>query len=217
MYRPSPGGVSVGHYAITAGTLGCLVTKNNQTYILSNNHVLANSNTAKIGDAIVQPGPLDGGKVTKHVIANLSEFVPIKFGDQLNHVDCAIAKVASPSLVTPLNKVFKTFSSNPVSCRRFQMVKKYGRTTELTRGFVIDCNATIRVNYGTQGAALFQNQIIVQSIVFLPFSQGGDSGSLVLSNFSERPVGLIFAGSITHTIINPIEAVLEALKVKIVV
>jgi hypothetical protein len=60
-FRPAPGGVSVGHVAITAGTLGCWVTKNGQKVILSNNHVLANSNDAEIGDPILQPGPFDGG------------------------------------------------------------------------------------------------------------------------------------------------------------
>src|SRR3990172_7884567 len=42
--RPARPGVSIGHYQITAGTLGCLVSKNGQTFILSNNHVLADSN-----------------------------------------------------------------------------------------------------------------------------------------------------------------------------
>ena len=56
-FRPAPGGVSIGHVAITAGTLGCWVTKNGQKVILSNNHVLANSNDAEIGDAILQPRP----------------------------------------------------------------------------------------------------------------------------------------------------------------
>ena len=61
-WRPTaPGGVSIGHHKTTAGTLGCLVRKNGSPYILSNNHVLANSNDAKIGDSILQPGPYDGG------------------------------------------------------------------------------------------------------------------------------------------------------------
>src|SRR5262245_56479469 len=42
--RPAPNGVSIGHYAITAGTLGCLVTNGSTTFILSNNHVLADEN-----------------------------------------------------------------------------------------------------------------------------------------------------------------------------
>jgi hypothetical protein len=33
-FRPAPGGVSVGHVAITAGTLGCWVTKDGQSYLI---------------------------------------------------------------------------------------------------------------------------------------------------------------------------------------
>jgi hypothetical protein len=77
--RPAPGGVSIGHRDITAGTLGCLVKKNGVIHILSNNHVLANSNSASNGDAILQPGPHDGGKYPDDHIANLTDFVPISF------------------------------------------------------------------------------------------------------------------------------------------
>ena len=78
--RPAPGGVSIGHVAITAGTLGCLVLKDGELVILSNNHVLANSNDATLGDSILQPGPIDGGKSPGDVIATLYDFVPINFG-----------------------------------------------------------------------------------------------------------------------------------------
>lgn len=214
-YRPAPGGVSIGHYKITAGTLGCLVRRGKALYILSNNHVLANSNMGKIGDPILQPGPFDGGKIPADVIAKLSQFVPIQFGGPVNHVDCAIAQT-SPKLVTPLNKCFGRISASPVPCRRDLLVQKCGRTTQFTRGRIIDCNATVRVNYGPSGAALYQNQIIVVSLTPPPFSAGGDSGSLIVSTQGKRPVGLLFAGSATHTIANPIGAVLSALHVTIV-
>ncbi|MGQ0834838.1 MAG: hypothetical protein ACT4O5_07940 [Gammaproteobacteria bacterium] len=78
-HRPAPGGVSIGHRDVTAGTLGCLVRKNGALLILSNNHVLANSNDAQQGDAILQPGPIDGGRFPGDHIANLEAFVPINF------------------------------------------------------------------------------------------------------------------------------------------
>lgn len=78
-WRPAPGGVSCGHVDITAGTLGCLVIRAGQIHILSNNHVLANSNQAQIGDEILQPGPHDGGTMEDQ-IATLEYFVPINFG-----------------------------------------------------------------------------------------------------------------------------------------
>jgi len=56
-WRPAPGGVSIGHYKITAGTLGVLVRdeETDEILILSNNHVMANSNGATQGDPILQP------------------------------------------------------------------------------------------------------------------------------------------------------------------
>ncbi len=80
-FRPAPGGVSIGHYNITTGTLGAVV-KDNKTghkLILSNNHVLANVNQGKVGDAILQPGAADGGKNPDDLIANLYNFIPIAF------------------------------------------------------------------------------------------------------------------------------------------
>lgn len=77
-YRPAPGGVSIGHYLITAGTLGMPVMKNGQKMILSNNHVLANSNDAEIGDAILQPGKYDGGTMSDR-IGYLHSFKTIVF------------------------------------------------------------------------------------------------------------------------------------------
>src|SRR3990172_1500990 len=94
--RPCPGGFSIGHYMITAGTLGMVVrdSKTGQRLILSNNHVLANSNEGKIGDSILQPGPYDGGADPQDLIAYLDRFVPIGFGgEEGGEPDCKIASV----------------------------------------------------------------------------------------------------------------------------
>ena len=76
-FRPAPGGVSIGHYQITAGTLGVVVRDRStgDRLILSNNHVLANSNDAQIGDPILQPGPYDGGRTDTDTIAHLHRFI----------------------------------------------------------------------------------------------------------------------------------------------
>jgi hypothetical protein len=80
-FRPAPGGVSIGHYQVTAGTFGVVVRDRNsgERLILSNNHVLANSNSASPGDAILQPGSADGGTVTSDVIGTLLRFEQIRF------------------------------------------------------------------------------------------------------------------------------------------
>src|SRR2546422_1198252 len=78
-WRPAPGGVSVGHVRITAGTLGAVVRAGGRRVVLSNNHVLAASNNARIGDLILQPGPADSG-TREDAIATLERFVEIRFG-----------------------------------------------------------------------------------------------------------------------------------------
>ncbi len=81
-FRPNiPAGVSIGHYMVTAGTLGAIVMDRNtgEPLILSNNHVLANSNDAEIGDAILQPGPTDHGARPEDVVAKLHRFEMLRF------------------------------------------------------------------------------------------------------------------------------------------
>ena len=82
-WRPAPGGVSIGHYRITAGTLGCVVRDRSTgaRLILSNNHVLANSNDASPGDLILQPGPTDGGQASANRIGVLERFEGVGGGD----------------------------------------------------------------------------------------------------------------------------------------
>ncbi len=77
-YRPAMPGISIGHKNITAGTFGCVVRKAGAKLILSNNHVLANSNDAAIGDDIYQPGPIDGGTQADK-IGTLFDFIPLVF------------------------------------------------------------------------------------------------------------------------------------------
>lgn len=83
-FRPTvPPGVSIGHYKVTAGTFGTLVTDRTTgaRLILSNNHVLANSNDAQIGDAILQPGAIDGGLNPGDAIATLERYVKLRYTD----------------------------------------------------------------------------------------------------------------------------------------
>lgn len=91
-FRPAPGGVSIGHRDITSGTLGCLVRKGGDAFILSNNHVLANSNDAAAGDPILQPGPHDGGTLANDRLANLEAFVPISFVTPEPPSECGFAR-----------------------------------------------------------------------------------------------------------------------------
>lgn len=205
--RPALGGVSIGHYKITAGTLGCLVKdkKTGRSFILSNNHVLANSNGAKKGDIIIQPGAADGGKVPEDKIANLERWIEIDFTDVGNLVDSSLAAPVSEEVVKP--EIASIGVPRGVSKARLKMiVQKSGRTTGHTFGEIKDVSATMRISYGRK-SALFRNQILTTAM-----SQGGDSGSLVLDQ-KNRAVGLLFAGSNLVTLCNPIQEVLKLLEV----
>lgn len=208
--RPVPSGVSCGHPDITAGTIGCLVVlENNRLALLSNNHVLANENAASVGDPVIQPGRIDGGSIGD-LIGQLEYFEPITFTAD-NFVDAAVAWT-SRSLVSPTHVTYK-LDPTPVPAAPLMTVIKNGRTTQATTGWVeaIDVDS-IQIEYDN-GIATFSNQIVVKSLSAVPFSQGGDSGSLIVTSGSKQPVGLLFAGSNTHTIANPIVAVMEAMKI----
>ena len=86
-WRPTiPGGVTIGHPLVTAGTLGVLVKDRStgQPLILSNNHVLANTNNAMIGDPILQPAVTDRGMNPGDIVARLERFTPLLFdGDTM--------------------------------------------------------------------------------------------------------------------------------------
>lgn len=84
-FRPIiPSGVSIGHYKVTAGTLGTVVKDktSGDLLLLSNNHVFAYSNEAQIGDAILQPSAIDGGTMPADVVAKLERFIKLRFLDE---------------------------------------------------------------------------------------------------------------------------------------
>lgn len=210
-YRPAPGGVSIGHYNVTAGTLGCIVEDyNGYIYILSNNHVLANSNNASVNDPIYQPGPHDGGS-HKDIIGRLSRWITLDLRG-INYVDAAIAAPLNRNYVDPnilgIGRVMGV--ARP---KLEEYVVKSGRTTGVTRGYISTINSFVKVDYGSLGVLYFDDQIIIRPG---NFSRGGDSGSLVL-NTDRYAVGLLFAGSDSHTVANPINAVINAMRLKRIV
>lgn len=203
----TPCGVSVGHAATTAaGTLGCLVDVGGRRLVLSNNHVLANSNAAMNGDEIVQPGPLDGGASPSDVIANLDDFEPIQFTGAVNHIDAALAELVEAAHVSPEIMAIGLPVNPPTPPSFGQTVAKHGRTTGLTNGVVDDLSFDGYVHYNGR-RAWFEEQIVVKGDD-PPFSQPGDSGALILETPTLQPVGLLFAGNDQLTLANPIQSVL---------
>jgi hypothetical protein len=218
--RPVPIGVSTGHPNVTAGTIGARVTDGTRTFALSNNHVLAASNGGEEGDNLLQPGVADGGRDPDDAIGTLFDFEPLEFCQvgrcEANRIDAAVA------LTTPDELSNETPDGGYGAPRRWTVeptigleVQKFGRTTGLTVGRVTGIHATIDVGY-RGGQARFEEQIVITGN---GFSAGGDSGSLVVTKGSllgdRRPVGLLFAGSSTSTLANPIDFVLDRFGVQI--
>lgn len=225
--RPSPGGISIGHFRITAGTQGCLVRgrsapRNARLMVLSNNHVLANVNAGALGDAIVQPGPFDGGHAPADQVAVLERFVPINFSGGNNTVDCATGWAWPDRVRRELMYVsggvirYFTIGGVPVAALPGMNVGKSGRTTQLTSGRITAIGVTVNVNYGGGRVGHFVNQMSIRAASG-DFSAGGDSGSLIWTWDARRaPVGLLFAGGGGTTFANRIGDVLNALDVNIV-
>ena len=240
-YRPAPGGVSIGHRNITAGTLGCLVKKNGKIFILSNNHVLANSNDAQPGDAILQPGPHDGGRFPDDHIAELYEFVPILFLVPEPPTDCPTAR----GVALLLNSIAKAIGSDvrlhAVSTRAEENlvdaaiarplneedvsaeILEIGTINDLAKG---ELGMAIKKSGRTTG--LTTGEIVqVDVTVNVQYGAGriarftdqlmagpmsqGGDSGSAVLDNNNNLVGLLFAGSDTSTIISRIDNVFSAL------
>ncbi|HUS04495.1 MAG TPA: hypothetical protein VMY79_03115 [Dehalococcoidia bacterium] len=235
-HRPAPGGVSIGHPNITAGTLGMVIPTNSGRYILSNNHVLANSNDASIGDETWQPGAYDGG-VSIDVIGHLSDFVPIVFlgGESTCPIGNVALRIANFILKHTGHK-FRVRSYqemfNLVDCAIAKPINDSDVSEEILEvGIPIGFSKAIvgekvkksgRTSGLTEGTVSATDALVnvnygdgkmatfTDQIMTTAMSEGGDSGSVVLNEVNEV-VGLLFAGSDQVTIVNKISNVLKEL------
>lgn len=240
--RPSPCGMSIGHYKITAGTQGLLVRTRSGVNILSNNHVLANSNDADTGDSIYQPGVYDGG-TEKDKIGTLSDFIPIRW---LDDVDCSI----SNGVVRFLNFISRVFRR----ASRFGVHREFSTeginfvdaalaipdkleyvssniigigNTEGTN-YNVDVGCKIKKSGRTSGVTSSNviskdgvikvgygehTAIFVDQYLTGPLLSPGDSGSAVLDD-DNRVVGLGFAGSSVVGVVNKMSHVMSLLDIE---
>jgi hypothetical protein len=207
--RPVPAGVEIGPLGGNfVGTLGCFVPRGSGNsgplFVLSNNHVLADVNRFPIGTRHTQPfssNPAD-------VIAALSDFEPIRFpapGSQpRNVIDAAIATVTDVTQIV-LGRMLNIANYAPTLLAPVpgMAVTKAGRTTGVTRGTIRAIRVRgVQVNYGTRAnpiIATFDNAITITGAGGQPFSNPGDSGSVILEQQSGRPVALLFAGDAVTT------------------
>lgn len=239
-HRPAIGGTSIGHIDITAGTFGCLVKQESNIFILSNNHVLACSNEAKIGDPIIQPGAYDNGKYPEDYIATLEDFVPIEIGGLESSCpignfikilcNCLAKLTGSKTRFTTIR--LQSNNENLVDCAIAKPLELKLVTPEIMEiGLITDVisaqlgmkikksGRTTGLTYGTVeqtdvtvNVQYGEGKIAVfkDQLMAGTMCAGGDSGSAVLTE-NNQLLGLLFAGSENSTIINRIENVFELL------
>jgi hypothetical protein len=206
--RPIVGGISLGvpeeaYGGKMAGTLGLVVQgQGGAYYILSNAHVIAMNSKAQflpLGTAVLQPGTYDSGTLMD-TIGALYKYIKITFGPKgKNYADAAIAIITISEYL--IGEVLDSNNQNTYTISGTtdvnvgDTVRKSGRTTGVTVNMVFDTSATVRVWYTPSKWAIFYDQILV----YQPFIQSGDSGSVVDKDGAF--VGLAFAGSETTAVV----------------
>lgn len=242
-HRPAPGGISIGHRDVTAGTLGCLVSREGELVILSNNHVLANSNEARTGDPILQPSSIDGGTFPPDHIADLAQFVPIRFLEPAPPSESPTAR----AVIAFLNAICRGIGSRT----RYRIVAEQAEENLVDAAIarplepadvsdeILEIGAiedVARAELGTQlkksgrTTGLTAGEV-VQTDVTVDVDYGGGRTARFVDQFmagamsqggdsgsavldhENRLTGLLFAGSDNSTIINRISHVFSALGV----
>ena len=194
-----------------SGTLGALITDGTNRYILSNNHVLGRGDQAVAGEDVSQPGLIDNNCAIATVVADYTGASPLG-----SNVDAAVAQLRTGQMDgTGFIEDIGVPSSTIVNPSVGLGVAKSGRTTGFTTGTISSINTSVNVQYtrdcggGKKFTVSYTNQVVINSTTF---SAGGDSGSLIVTNNSAHsPVALLFAGSSSATIGNPIGLVLTRL------
>jgi hypothetical protein len=193
-----------------SGTLGSLVSSSGSQYILSNNHVLADADQAASGEDISQPGLIDNNCRPATIVADFT--VAPHLGTNVDAALAALRAGQMDSSGTILD--IGVPNSSPLNASTNLLVAKSGRTTGLSCGSVQSTNTSVKVQYqqgcnqGKKFTITYTNQVVVGGS---GFSAGGDSGSLIVSQTGKRPTALLFAGSSSTTIGNPINEVLSQL------
>jgi hypothetical protein len=228
------------------GTLGSLIEDSNgHQYLLSNNHVLARSDQATVGDEIIQPGLIDnnclpyGDGPGTTPVGSLTGWLPLS--SSTTNADAAIALVMSGT-VDPTGSILElggrqldgSLGAAPPGITSTGgkgetaglglTVAKSGRTTGLTCASISALNLDVNVDYYTDCAETkpyltktYTNQLAISGN---QFSDAGDSGSLVVDTNNAEPVALFFAGGtdssgVSQGVANPAPDVLSELSARL--
>jgi hypothetical protein len=204
---------SSGDY-IFVGTLGAIV-KDRATHAamaLTNFHVACVDTGWAAGDAMCQPGRVDGGSCPADTFGTLTRAA------LSDHVDGAVVSINSAKATDCSIEEMGAVKGQATAVQNMA-VRKRGRTTGLTYGSVSSVDASVSINYGNGlGTHTLKNQIRVvpDTAKSAQFSDHGDSGSVVVDGGNEV-IGLLFGGSSAATYANPIQSVLDELSVDLCV
>ena len=193
------------------GTLGSLVRRDGVLSILSNNHILARSGSATTGEDTVQPGLIDTNcsATNSNIVGDFAgNLVPLGSANVDAAISTARATVDASGAILDIGVPCATLQNAAIG----MAVMKSGRTTGFTTGTITSINTSVSIQYakkcngGQHFTVSYTNQIVTGAM-----SAGGDSGSLLVSNDgTPNPVGLLYAGSASTTIYNPIQSVVNA-------
>jgi len=188
--RPLTGGVSISPPELIAGTLG-IITEND--VMLTNAHVAAvNYRLKKMypehKTQIYQPGWLDGG-TDKDLVGELDIYTNLK-NDVPHTVDGATCDILKGIQYKKMEVLGIGEVEGWEVPERGQVVYKSGRTTGVTKSYIVTNDATVRMGGYPWGEVIFKDCIITIPAI----ASEGDSGSVLVSE--ERHVaGLVFGGS----------------------
>ena len=162
------------------------------------------------------PGPCRGstapvcGLAPSNVDAAIAQVVPTTVDTSGTILDLGPAGASSIAAAPPSS----TIADPATVVANNEQVAKSGRTTGLTcstlQAALVD---GVRVDYdqscggAVAFASVFNGQVVVNGGTF---SAGGDSGSLIVTADTARPVALLFAGNDIGTVGNPLGDVIKA-------
>jgi hypothetical protein len=219
------------------GTLGSLLTSNatpSALIILSNNHVLGMSDAATVGQEVTQPGVIETNcSLTGTInVATVSNIISLQTQPiPAFPVDVTTAQITTGQVeltgsileLGALNNANVPQPAPPAAGSGMagtvnQLLAKSGRTTGLTCAHVDSTNTSmVIVGYQagcttTQFNVTYNDEIVVANMSNgQSFIGDGDSGSLAVDEATATPVALMFAGSETDAVGNPVADVLNAL------
>ncbi len=221
-----------------AGTLTALATRKNEQaiYGLSCNHVTGGCGTARPGTPVVVPGIQDIDDEYRNILvigdhesaAPMSQGLPSVYNTSENR-DMAFFSIRDPDKLSSMQgngtNAYDTphlFENHP---ERRMPVKKWGRSTGFTTGEISLVNKDpepipyqVQSYYGPIQSQTFQGTVYLHDVIEVtpdsskPFSLGGDSGSLVVTNITGRVakvVGVVIAGDKNKSLVLPLKPSLE--------